>query len=102
NDGADTPSENRFFATGLNRPFGTAFYPAGADPRWLYIALNNSVVRIPYHNGDLIASGAVQVVIPTLSDNPTSGHTTRDVVFSQDGTKTLTDAGASSTAGLIA
>jgi len=62
NDGADTPSENRIFAQGLNRPFGTALYPAGDDPRWLYIALNNSVVRIPYRNGDLIASGAVEVL----------------------------------------
>lgn len=96
NDGADTPSENRVFAQGLNRPFGIAFYPAGDDPRWIYIALNNSVVRIPYHNGDLIASGAVEIVIPTLSTNPTSGHTTRDVVFSQDGTRMFIAVGSSS------
>src|SRR5436190_17449824 len=94
-DGADTPSENRIFAQGLNRPFGTAFYPAGDDPRWLYIALNNSVVRIPYHNGDLIASGAVQVVIPTLSST-TGGHTTRDVMFSKDGTRMFIAVGSSS------
>ena len=96
NDGADTPSENRIFAQGLNRPFGTAFYPMGDDPRWLYIALNNSVVRIPYHNGDLIASGAVEIVIPKLSDNATSGHTTRDVVFSKDGTRMFIAVGSSS------
>src|SRR5436190_3991734 len=95
NDGADTPSTNRIFAQGLDRPFGIAFYPAGDDPRWLYIALNNSVVRIPYHNGDLIASGAVQVVIPTLSST-TGGHTTRDVVFSKDGTRMFIAVGSSS------
>jgi len=94
NDGADTPSTNRVFAQGLDRPFGIAFYPAGDDPRWLYIALNNSVVRIPYHNGDLIASGAVQVVIPRLSDTA-GGHTTRDVVFSKDGTRMFIAVGSS-------
>jgi glucose/arabinose dehydrogenase len=94
NDGADTPSENRIFAQGLNRPFGIAFYPAGDDPLWLYIALNNSVVRIPYHNGDLTASGAVEVVIPTLSGTAT-GHTTRDVVFSKDGTRMFIAVGSS-------
>ena len=95
NDGADTPSTNRIFAQGLDRPFGIAFYPAGDDPRWLYIALNNSVVRIPYRNGDLIASGALQVVIPTLSST-TGGHTTRDVVFSKDGTQMFISVGSSS------
>ena len=98
NDGADTPSTNRVFAQGLNRPFGIAFYPAGDDPRWLYIALNNSVVRIPYRNGDLIASGAVQVVIPTLSATA-GGHTTRDVVFSKDGTRMFISVGSGSNVG---
>jgi glucose/arabinose dehydrogenase len=101
NDGADTPSINRIFAQGLNLPFGIAFYPAGDDPRWLYVALNNSVVRIPYHNGDLIASGAVEVVIPTLSATAT-WHTTRDVVFSKDGTRMSIAVGSGSeTAGMM-
>jgi len=98
NDGADTPSENRVFAQGLNRPFGTAFYPPGADPRWLYIAGNNSVVRIPYRNGDLAATGAVQVVVPTLSTT-TNGHTTRDATFSKDGTRMFIAVGSASNAG---
>ena len=89
---------NRVFAQGLNRPFGTAFYPAGDDPRWLYVALNNSVVRIPYRNGDLIASGAVEVVIPTLSATA-GGHTTRDVVFSKDGTRMFIAVGSASNVG---
>jgi glucose/arabinose dehydrogenase/cytochrome c2 len=98
NDGADTPSTNRFFAQGLNRPFGTAFYPAGDDPRWLYVALNNSIVRIPYRNGDLVATGAVQVVVPMLSTT-SGGHTTRDVVFSQDGTRMFIAVGSASNVG---
>jgi glucose/arabinose dehydrogenase/cytochrome c2 len=97
-DGADTPSEIRVFAQGLDRPFGTAFFPTGDDPHWLYIALNNSVVRIPYHNGDLIASGAVEVVIPRLSDT-TGGHTTRDVAFSKDNTRMFVSVGSSSNVG---
>jgi len=98
NDGADTPSTNQIFAQSLNRPFGIAFYPAGVDPRWLYVALNNSIVRIPYHNGDLIATGAVQIVVPTLSAT-TGGHTTRDVVFSKDGTRMFIAVGSSSNVG---
>jgi glucose/arabinose dehydrogenase len=97
-DGADTPSTIQIFASGLDRPFGIAFYPAGDDPHWLYVALNNSVVRIPYHNGDLKASGSVEVVIPKLSDT-TGGHTTRDVVFSKDGTRMFISVGSSSNIG---
>jgi hypothetical protein len=98
NDGADTPLTNRIFSQGLNRPFGTAFYPAGEDPRWLYIALNNSVVRIPYRNGDLAASGPVEVVVPTLSATA-GGHTTRDVVFSKDGMRMFIAVGSASNVG---
>ena len=98
NDGADTPSTNRVYAQSLNRPFGIASYPAGDDPRWLYVALNNSIVRIPYRNGDLIATGAVQIVVPTLSAT-TGGHTTRDVVFSKDGTRMFIAVGSSSNVG---
>ena len=41
------------FAKGFNRPFGIAFYPPGGDPRWLYVANTDSVVRLPYRNGDV-------------------------------------------------
>lgn len=97
-DGADTPSENQIFAEGLERPFGIAFYPLGDDPRWIYIANNNSVVRIPYHSGDLKASGAAEVVVPKLSDS-TGGHTTRDVVFSKDGKRMFISVGSGSNVG---
>ena len=63
-DGADAPSENQIFADGLDRPFGIAFYPAGHDPQWIYVANNNSVVRFPYRNGDLKARGDAQVIVP--------------------------------------
>ena len=97
-DGADTPSENQIFAAGLDRPFGIAFYPAGDDPQWIYVANNNSVVRFPYHNGDLKASGETQVIVPRLSDT-TGGHTTRDVAFSRDGKRLFISVGSGSNVG---
>src|SRR6516225_11725537 len=56
-DGAAQPAENVVFAGGLNRPFGIAFYPSGDNPRWVYVANSESVVRFPYHAGDLKAAG---------------------------------------------
>ena len=94
-DGAEAPAENQIFAAGLDRPFGIAFYPAGDDPQWVYVANNNSVVRFPYHNGDLKAGGEAQVILPHLSDD-TGGHTTRDVAFSRDGTRLFVSVGSGS------
>src|SRR5208282_329111 len=54
------PKETSVFATGLKSPYGIAFYPPGPDPQWLYVGNTNAVVRFPYHNGDLKASGAAQ------------------------------------------
>src|SRR3984885_9130736 len=92
-DGADSPSENQIFAEGLDRPFGLAFYPPGNDPKWLYIANNNSVVRFPYHNGDLKCSGSNEVIVPKLCDSG-GGHSTRDVVFSKDGKRMFISVGS--------
>ncbi|WP_020651980.1 PQQ-dependent sugar dehydrogenase [Massilia niastensis] len=71
------------FASGLARPYGMAFWPSGADPQYLYVANINTIVRIPYRNGDLKARAAPEVVVPHLSDT-SGGHTTRTLVFSQD------------------
>ncbi len=94
-DGADAPTINKVFATGLDRPFGIAFYPPGNNPQWLYVANNNSVVRFPYRNGDLQAGGEAEVIIPKLADT-TGGHTTRDVVFSKDGRRMFISVGSGS------
>ena len=94
-DGADAPTENQIFVDGLDRPFGISFYPVGDNPQWIYIANNNSVVRIPYHNGDLKANGAPQVIIAKLSDT-TGGHSSRDVVFSKDGKRMFISIGSGS------
>jgi glucose/arabinose dehydrogenase len=87
------PQQRSTFATGLNQPFGIAFYPAGKDPHWVYIGNTNSVVRFPYKNGDLKATGAPQTIIPKL---PTGGHSTRDVAFSADSKQMFVAVGSNS------
>ena len=94
-DGADAPTENQIFAEGLRGPFGISFYPAGDKPQWIYVANNNSVVRIPYRRGDLKASGEPEVIVPKLTDS-TGGHSTRDVVFSKDGKRMFISVGSGS------
>lgn len=94
-DGADAPTENQIFSEGLHGPFGISFYPPGDNPSWIYVANNNSVVRLPYHNGDLKASGEPEVIVPKLS-NTTGGHSTRDVVFSKDGKRMFISVGSGS------
>jgi len=93
-DGAEKPSDNEIFSNGLDQPFGIAFYPPGDNPQWLYVANHNAVVRFPYHNGDLHASGTAEVVVPHLSDT-TGGHTTRDLAFSRDGQRMFISVGSS-------
>ncbi len=75
------------FAQGLNLPFGMAFYPA-ANPKWLYVAEMNRVVRYAYTPGATVAAGVPEVVIAELYPSKASGHYTRDLAFSLDG-KTL-------------
>lgn len=94
-DGASTPAVDEIFATGLDRPFGIAFYPAGDDPQWVYVANNNSVVRFPYRTGDNKARGPAEIIVPKLSET-TNGHTTRDIVFSKDGKRLFISVGSAS------
>ena len=87
------------FATGLKQPFGIAFYPPGPDPHWVYIGNTDSVVRFPYHNGDMKAGGPRQVIVPDLPSGGFlrgGGHWTRDIAFSQDGKKMYVSVGSHS------
>src|SRR3954466_11615700 len=43
----------RVFADGLDKPFGIAFYPSAENPKWLYIAENNRIVRFAFRKGDV-------------------------------------------------
>jgi glucose/arabinose dehydrogenase len=94
-DGAESPTENQIFAEGLKGPFGISFYPPGDKPEWIYVANRNSVVRFPYHNGDLQTNSEAQVIVPKLSET-TGGHSTRDVVFSRDGKRMFISVGSGS------
>lgn len=85
------PEQVQVFATGLNTPFGIAFYPLGKNPQWVYVANMDSVVRFPYHNGDMVSSGAPQ----RLFDLPSGGHhRSRDIAFSPDGRKFFVSVGS--------
>ena len=87
------PEQTAIFASGLRRPYGIAFYPPGPDPEWVYIGDTNEVIRFPYHNGDLKASGASQHV----ADLPSGGgHWTRAIAFSPDGKTMFVGVGSAS------
>jgi glucose/arabinose dehydrogenase len=82
------------FATGLNKPFGIAFYPPGRDPSYVYIANTDSVVRYAYRTGDLTASGPAQTIIPGLPANGYNNHWTRRLLFTPDGKRLLVSVGS--------
>ncbi len=92
-DGAAKPEKVEVFARGLDEPFGIAFYPPGPDPKWVYVAETDGVVRFPYASGDLSARGEPQAMVIGL---PTGGHITRDVLFSADGGKMYVSVGSGS------
>ncbi len=87
------PQQTEVFTRGLNRPYGIAFYPPGPNPDYLYVGNTDSVVRFPYHNGDLKATGRSQ----HIADLPGGGgHWTRDIVFSPDGKQMFVAVGSDS------
>lgn len=81
------------FAEGLNRPFGMAFGPDAANPKFLYVANTDSVVRFAYAPGQMMADGKPEMVVAGL---PTGGHSTRDIRFSPDGTQLFISVGSKS------
>ncbi|WP_284270899.1 PQQ-dependent sugar dehydrogenase [Bradyrhizobium iriomotense] len=83
---------NEIFASGLNRPFGIAFFPNGDNPQWVYVANTDSVVRFAYRSGDLKASGKPQTVVANLAHG--TGHSTRDIVFTPDNKRMLVSVGS--------
>jgi glucose/arabinose dehydrogenase len=87
------PAESGEFATGLEGPYGLAFYPPGDNPQYLYVGEESRVVRFAYAAGDLAASGEPEVIVDGL---PTGGHWTRDVAFSPDGTMMFIAVGSES------
>jgi glucose/arabinose dehydrogenase len=93
-DGESKPSVNEIYANGLSQPFGIAFFPNGNDPKWVYVANTDSIVRFPYKTGDIKTSGKPETVVAELPHG--SGHSTRDIVFTNDGKRMLVSVGSGS------
>jgi len=91
------PEKDVVFASGLKQPYGIAFYPLGPNPRWVYVANSDGVVRFPYKNGDLKASGKPERVI---EGTPWVHHYGRDIAFSPDGKRLYLSVGSGSNVAL--
>ena len=108
-DASGKAEKSAVFASGLNKPFGIAFYPPGrspsapesmdgrerppgAEPKWAYIGNTDAVVRVAYANGDLEARSAPE----HIADLPSGGHSTRDIQFSPDGKTMYVSVGSAS------
>jgi len=91
--GQAKPAKHAVFASGLQQPFGIAFYPLGPNPQWVYIANSDGVVRFRYKNGDLKATGKPERIIAGI---PATHHWTRDIVFSPDGKRLFFSVGSGS------
>ena len=100
-DGAGRAETTEVFASGLDRPFGIAFYPLGANPQYVYVANTGAVVRFPYRNGDLKARSQPETVVANIPGGGQlrgGGHWTRDIVFSNDGKRMFVSVGSRSNA----
>ncbi len=95
--GASKPIVSKVYATDLHEPFGIAFFPKGDDPKWVYVANTDGVVRFPYHSGDLKASAKPETIVANLPHG--SGHSTRDIAFTPDDKRMLISVGSASNDG---
>ena len=77
-DGNGTPDMRSTYIEGLPGVFGMAFHEG--DP---YLGSNDQIARIPFQPGDTVAREAPEKLV----DMPTGGHSTRNLIFSQDGRK---------------
>src|ERR1019366_2348606 len=86
------------FASGLDHPFGIAFYPDD-NPKYVYVGNATTVQRFAYHSGDLHATGSAETIVPDIpgyAQLAGGGHWTRDVVFTNDGQHMLVSVGSGS------
>jgi glucose/arabinose dehydrogenase len=99
-DGDGKPEVNQVCATGRSRPFGIAFYPRGPKPNYVYVGNTGSVVRFPYRNGDVKATGAAEMIVDNIpagrEQDGDGGHWTRDLEFTADGKTLLVAVGSRS------
>ncbi|MET0858527.1 MAG: PQQ-dependent sugar dehydrogenase [Telluria sp.] len=83
------------FAENLDRPYGIVFQPP-SNPRYVYVAASNQVVRYPYRSGSAKAAGPAEVIIDKI---PTKRHWTRDLAVSRDGKRLFLAVGSGSNLG---
>ena len=95
--GSARPEQVAVFARGLPQAYGIAFYPLGPNPRWIYIAVSDGLVRFPYRNGDLTATGKPERLVAGM---PSVHHWGRDIVFSADGKRLFYGVGSGSNVAL--
>jgi glucose/arabinose dehydrogenase len=86
------PRESSVYAS-FPSAFGINFYPPGPNPKWVYVTNTTTLVRYAYKNGDLKATGEPEGLI---TDIPSGGHSTRDIVFSKDGKSLFLAVGSAS------
>jgi glucose/arabinose dehydrogenase len=89
--------ESQVFVSGLHQPFGIAFYPLGPDPKWIYVAQSNGVVRFPYQSGQLTTTAKPESIIDCI---PATHHWTRDILFTPDSQRLILEVGSGSNAAL--
>lgn len=87
-NGDGSVDERFVFASGLNRPFGLAFWRD-----YLYVGNTNGVVRFKYKPGQTRAEAEPEKLVDLPSG---AGHWTRNVIFNQPGTKMYVAVGSSS------
>jgi glucose/arabinose dehydrogenase len=86
------------YATGLDHPFGIAFYPA-KNPKYIYVGNATTIQRFAYKTGDLHATSAPETIVPDIPGYAQlmgGGHWTRDVVFTADDQHMLVSVGSGS------
>jgi glucose/arabinose dehydrogenase len=87
------------YAENLRQPFGIAFYPPGPEPKYIYIANTDSIIRYPYKKGDTKARGAAETLISDLPGGGYNQHWTRNIVFRPDGKKMYVSVGSQTNVG---
>ena len=92
---ASAPAKPEVFAENLDRPYGIVFHPA-INPRYVYVAAANQVVRYPYRSENTKAAGPAEVVIDNI---PVKRHWTRDLALSRDGKRLFVSIGSASNLG---
>ena len=91
-------SRHRFSPTDCGSRLELPFIHQEKTPQWIYVGNTDSVVRFPYHSGDLKAHGASQKIadLPGGGRLRGGGHWTRDIAFSKDDKKMYVSVGSHS------